>query len=176
MWYVMQVGTGMEERLSRSCEEELCRRSAGHSFLLRYETQRKLRGQWQTVQKILFPGTIFFEAEDADAFVTALREILGLTESLKIGSPENGGQMIVPLSAREVRLLEEVSGADHVMRMSVGAIEGSDLKILSGPLQSMDCSRIARIDRHKRRATMTMDLCGGERQVQVGLEVRTKTA
>ncbi|MCD8364840.1 MAG: transcription antiterminator [Clostridiales bacterium] len=170
MWYVMQVGTGMEERLSRFCEGELCRRSAGHSFLLRYETQRKLRGQWQTVQKILFPGMIFFEAGDADALAAVLREILGLAESPAIGT------QITPLSAREVRLLEEVGGKEHVMRMSVGAIEGSDLKILSGPLQSMDCSRIARIDRHKRRATMTMDLCGGERRVQVGLEVRTKTA
>ncbi|MCD8324465.1 MAG: hypothetical protein LUC32_05890 [Clostridiales bacterium] len=62
------------------------------------------------------------------------------------------------------------------MEMSVGAIEGKTLQILSGPLGDVEDGRIVKIDRHKRKAFMEMELFGRTQRFQVGLEVRTKTA
>lgn len=170
MWYCMQIGAGMEEKISRYCETELDKKQAGHSFIFYYETQMKLSGAWKNVQKITFPGLVFYSSEQEDKLLDALKVILGLPGIVRVGRD------LTRLSADEIKFLEELGGTNHVMEMSVGAIEGDRLKILSGPLSRLDCNKIKKINRHKRMAYMKADLFGSIDIVPVGLEVKTKTA
>ncbi|MCD7866913.1 MAG: transcription antiterminator, partial [Clostridiales bacterium] len=135
-----------------------------------YETQMKLGGQWRMVRKITFPGLVFFSADEEIRLLDSLKEILGLPGFVRIGRD------ITLLSDEEVQFLEEIGEEDHVMAMSTGSIEGARLRILSGPLGELDCSKVEKIDRHKRRAYLKADLFGSVNRVPVGLEVKKKTS
>ena len=58
--------------------------------------------------------------------------------------------------------------------VSVGIIENSVTKILSGPLKGKE-GLIRKIDRHKRKAWLEVEMFGRKQEIQVGLEIVAKT-
>lgn len=97
-----------------------------------------------------------------------LRSVIGLTRIL------GTGEEIVPLTEREMEFLLQFGGEEQIVGMSEGIIEGSRIWILSGPLVGKE-ALIRRIDRHKRKAYLEMDMFGRTQRIQVGLEVVMKT-
>ena len=57
--------------------------------------------------------------------------------------------------------------------MSEGVIENSKVRVISGPLVGKE-GFIKRIDRHKRKAFLEMEMFGRVQKVQVGLEIVAK--
>ena len=96
-----------------------------------------------------------------------LEKIEGTTKLLGTGDE------VVPLSEKEVRLLRHLIGEQETMEMSEGIIENDRVVILSGPLMGME-STIQKIDRHKRKAWISMEMFGGTQSVEVGLEIIRK--
>ena len=62
---------------------------------------------------------------------------------------------------------------DGILEISKGIIVDQKLTILSGPLKGRE-SQIKKIDRHKRKAWVSVNLFGKERLIVVGLEVFQK--
>ena len=167
MWYVMQVRTGTEERIRLQCVREIPPEVLRQCSIFYYEEKKRFQGAWQTERRILFPGYVFAETEDLDGLIQGLRPVIGLTKL--IGT----GREIVPLTPEEERFLWEFAGPEHLVAMSEGIIENSVIRILSGPLQGRE-GFIRKIDRHKRKAWLEMELFGRIQQVEVGLEVAVK--
>ena len=66
------------------------------------------------------------------------------------------------------------SGSDEqIVSMSEGIIEGTQVIITSGSLMGME-GLIKKIDRHKRKAWLDLELFGRMQQVEVGLEITRK--
>ena len=84
------------------------------------------------------------------------------------------GEDIVPLTEEEVQFLKRFGGEEQVVEMSEGIIENSETKILSGPLVGME-GTIRKIDRHKRKAWIEIEMFGRMQLVQVGLEILKKS-
>lgn len=137
-------------------------------FVPHYEEKKKINGRWTTLERILFPGYMFLETDDIDGLYWELKMIPRLTKLLGVGD------CIVPLSDEEVAFLMRFGGQKHLVEMSEGIIEHSQVRILSGPLMGME-GMIQRIDRHKRKAWLEMELFGRTQTVEVGLEVAMKT-
>lgn len=97
-----------------------------------------------------------------------LKHIDGMTKM--IGT----GQEIVPLTDEEVEFIQHFGGEDKIVQMSEGIIENSQVKILSGPLEGMEAF-IRKIDRHKRKAWLEIEMFGRMQRVEVGLEIISKT-
>ena len=57
--------------------------------------------------------------------------------------------------------------------MSEGIIEHSQVKVMSGPLMGKE-GYIRKIDRHKRKAWLEMEMFGRTQSIQVGLEIVAK--
>lgn len=119
-------------------------------------------------ERILFPGYMFLETDDIDELYLNLRTIPRLTKLLGVG------EYIVPLNDEEEDFLMRFGGKKHLVEMSEGIIEHSQVRILSGPLMGME-GMIKKIDRHKRKAWLEMELFGRTQIVEVGLEVALKT-
>lgn len=130
--------------------------------------RKKSNGQWNIRTRILFPGYVFLDTEDIDQVFIRLRSVIGLTRIL------GTGEEIVPLTEREMEFLLQFGGEEQIVGMSEGIIEGSRIRILSGPLVGKE-ALIRRIDRHKRKAYLEMDMFGRTQRIQVGLEVVMKT-
>lgn len=167
MWYVVQVRTGTEKSIKIQCERIVPDSILEGCFIPYYEERRHRQGSWTTIRRILFPGYVFVITEDVEELQQQLKHVLGLTKFL------GSGKVIVPLSDDEVDFMERLGGAEHLVRLSEGIIEGGQVRIYEGPLQGME-GYVKKIDRHKRKAWLEIKMFGRMQVVQVGLEIVEK--
>lgn len=167
MWYVMQVRVGTEENIRCQCERTVEKGILERCFIPYYEEKKKYEGKWHTQEKILFPGYVFMITDFWEELYESLKHVIGLTKLLGTGSE------VVPLSEEEVRWLLRMGKEDQVVEMSEGVIENGTVHITSGPLMGME-GNIHRIDRHKRKAYLKVEMFGRTIDMQVGLEIVSK--
>lgn len=136
-------------------------------FIPYYEEKKKQNGTWNTLQKVLFPGYIFMITEDVEKLFFHLKTIEGMTKLIGTGND------IIPLTEEEIAFLQRLGGEEQIVSMSEGIIEGTQVIITSGPLMGME-GLIQKIDRHKRKAWLELELFGRMQQVEVGLEITKK--
>lgn len=168
MWYVMQIRTGSERSILQQCRIRIPETILEKCFVPEYETKRRVQGVWKIEKKILFPGYVFVVTEELEKLQEYLREVIGLTRLI------GAGNEVVALTDSEVEFLMRFGGAEQVVRMSEGIIENSRVVIRSGPLEGMEAC-IKKIDRHKRKAWLELEMFGRVQNVQVGLEIFAKS-
>lgn len=168
MWYVVQVRVGTEENMKLQCQKKISESILERCFIPYYEEKKRIQGEWKIQQKILFPGYIFVITEDIENLYKQLKCVIGMTKLL------GTGEEIVPLAEDEIQFMQNFGGETQVVKMSEGVIEQSEVKILSGPLQGKE-GFIKKIDRHKRKAWLEMEMFGRLQTIQVGLEVIAKS-
>lgn len=168
MWYVVQVRTGTEENIRTQCLRKISSEILERCFILYYEEKKHIRGEWTVQKKVLFPGYVFVVTEDMEKLHESLKSVIGLTRM--IGT----GREIVPISEEERQFLLDFGGEKQMVPVSVGIIENAVTKIRSGPLKGKE-GLIRKIDRHKRKAWLEMEMFGRKQEIQVGLEIVAKT-
>lgn len=167
MWYVMQVGPGMEERIRLQCLKQVTEEVLEKCFIPYYEEKKHVRGKWILQKKVLFPGYVFVVTSELAALLSELKNVNGLTKVIGTGDE------IVPLSDGEVTFLEKFGGEEQVVQMSEGVIEQSKVVITDGPLVGME-GYIRKIDRHKRKAWVEVEMFRRIQRIQVGVEIVSK--
>lgn len=168
MWYVVQVRTGTEENVRMQCVRKISPEILERCFIPYYEEKKHIRGEWTVQKKVLFPGYVFAVTEDLEKLYESLKSVIGLTRL--IGT----GREIVPISEEERQFLLDFGGEEQAAPLSVGIIENSVTKILSGPLKGKE-GLIRKIDRHKRKAWLEVEMFGRKQEIQVALEIVAKT-
>ncbi len=164
MWYVIQVRTGMEEEIRQQCERVIEKEILEHCFIPYCEQMKRYQGEWHTELKVLFPGYVFLISDEKEKLFFELKRIIGLTKLL------GTGETIVPLTDEEVNFLLRLGGEEQTVEMSEGIIENDRVVVLSGPLKGNE-GLIRKIDRHKRKAWLEIEMFGRTVEMQVGLEV-----
>ena len=155
MWYVIQTSTGREEKIKQECEQRISKDVLSHCVLPLYEEKIKYKGQWHIQKKKLFPGYLFLISENLDELHEQLKRVEAMTKLL------GAGDDIIALTQNEI---------DFLLRFA-----GDEVVILSGPLKGME-STIQRIDRHKRKAWLNLEMFGRQQLVEVGVEIVKKVA
>lgn len=166
MWYVVQVRTGDELKISSRLKLEV-RTDGEDIFVPLFERRKCIRGEWTRVTTPLFPGYIFFQTDDVADMYRRLKKIDAFTRILMTGD------VYTPISSDEERFIETLTGDDHIVETSVGVIEGDQIIIKRGPLYGLEGS-IIKINRHKRIAIIRAEFMGGPREIKVGLEIIDK--
>ncbi len=192
-WFIARVRIGSEENVRQRCLDYV-KLSADNMirdcYVFRYEEQRRIRGEWIVQKKILFPGYVFIAVELtgnakkerlSDTVKTelmpgdmkpeklkkieqAIRGIKGVIELLK------RDEKPAVLNKEEVQLLRLFGDCEQRVGVSEGVIEQSKIKVYSGPLAGKE-KYIRKIDRHKRKASLEIQIFGETKRVQVGLEI-----
>lgn len=168
MWYVIQVFTGKEEQMKKLCECQIPKTVLKKCFIPYYEEMKRYLGEWHKEKKRLFPGYIFVVTDEIAALYTELNKIQGFAKIL-------GDQTcLLPLTEREVSFIRRFGGEEHVVGMSWGMIENDEVMIMEGPLKGLE-GCIRRIDRHKRRAEIEIEMFGRTVNATVGIEIVRKS-
>jgi len=175
-WVILFVRTGQEEYLADTLKENL-RQEEYLPFLPVKEISRRRRGIITKESKLLFPSYIFVEtsieaekiAENLAIAITNIAENRDVFQILHYGKNKKD----VVMRERERLYWERLLDSNFRIASSVGIIEGDMVKITSGALSGME-NRIKRIDRHKREATVEMDMMGTICEVRLMLEVVEK--
>lgn len=167
MWYVIQVRTDMEEETRKQCEKIIDKEILEKSFIPMYEQERKYQGKWHRELRVLFPGYVFLVSEDKEKLFFELKRVIGLTKML------GTGETIVPLTTEEVNFLLSFGREEQVVEMSEGIIESDRVVITKGPLKG-NKGLIKKINRHKRKAWLEIQMFGRTMEMQVGVEIVRK--
>lgn len=167
MWYVLQVFTGQEKKLKELCEKQISGEILEEVFLPFRVEMKRYGGGWHKEKQLLFPGYLFMVTGQIDRLHLALGKIDAFTRLL--GDQEKP----TPLTEDEVTFLKECGGKEHVVEMSTGIIENDQVKIVAGPLIGKE-ALIRKIDRHKRTATIEVELFGRLVTATVGVEIVRK--
>lgn len=124
-------------------------------------------------RQMAYPGKnplsryVFLIAENLEQLAENLRKVTGMTRLLGTGDE------IIPLSQEEVELLLKLGKEEQLVAMSTGIIENDQVRILTGPLQGME-GYIRKINRHKRKAWVSIEMFGRSVDMEVGLEIIKK--
>lgn len=167
MWYVIQVMSGEERRTMELSKALLDQSLYQEMFLPEMEVMKRYRGEWHKERQRMFPGYFFVVTEEVEALMLALRKIPRLTKVL------GGDCTPVALTEDEVQLLQHIMNPDHVAEVSRGILVGDRLVIESGPMMGLE-GMVKRIDRHKRIATLEVELFGRLVETTLGVEVVRK--
>lgn len=167
MWYVVQVRSGTEDRIVRQCQNVIDAGVLERCFVPYYEEWKKYHGTWHTEKRILFPGYVFMVSSQLTALHKSLQGVIGMTRLLGTGNE------IVPLREEEIGLLQKMGVGEMPMKVSEGMIENDTVVITEGPLTGME-GFIRRIDRHKRKAWLDIDMLGRTMRIEAGLEIIEK--
>ncbi len=167
MWYVVQVFTGTEQSICRQAEKVISTAILPRIFIPYYEEKRHSCGEWKLLQKVLFPGYVFVVTDHIEELWLQLKKVIGLTRLI------GAGEDIIPLTEEEVDFLLNFGKEEQIVKMSQGIIENDHVHITDGPLMGMEGS-IRKIDRHKRKAWVEVQMFGRKQVVQVGVEIVRK--
>lgn len=167
MWYVVQVRTGMEEEIITQCRKVIPSSILERCFLPYYEMKKKYQGEWHKEKKVLFPGYVFMITDDINSLYMELKRVIGLTKL--IGT----GEEIIPLGQEDICFLMKFGNEEQIVEMSQGLILDGKVVITDGPLKGQE-GIIKKIDRHKRKAYLSVPMFGRVLDTQVGLEIIEK--
>ena len=184
--YVVQVVPSREDAAARRVMA-LSGDAVRACFPLRRQMPRKTAGEWGIATDLLFPGYLFLASDDPEAVAHVLRR--STQPDLMLSAD---GALAV-LTDAEAALVHALGGAEGVVRVSRGAIEGGRLAVASGPLAGLE-GLVCHVDRHRRAAWLdpsradevllgrapgaaagTLALPADARGLKVGLEVVSKS-
>lgn len=133
------------------------------------ERIKRIRGVDQTVVSYMFPGYLFIETNHQEELFLRIREARGrsIFQYCKMLRYQ---EYILPLSPEEEQRIRLLCSDEHLVRSSVGYMEGDRLIVTAGPLKDM-VGYVKKIDRHKKTALLKLPFMGEERNIIVGLEV-----
>ncbi|WP_034442334.1 antiterminator LoaP [Butyrivibrio sp. AE2032] len=170
MWYVIWTATGSERKLNTWIADYMKHSLYEDCFVPMVDQNRKVKGKWKTIRKPLFPGYMFVKTDESriGEFADRLKRSGVFTAIL---STDVG---FTPVNAKETYLIDSAYNNEGILGTSIGMIEGDTIKILSGPLMGLE-GAIKMINRHKRTATIELNMFGRISRVNIGLEIISKT-
>ena len=150
-WYVIQVRTGSERRMCRlitdtvevfnataAPEERLC---LDECFAAAFLTQKKVRGEFVQVERLLMPGYLIAVTDSPGQLAGILRRIHAFCRLLVVADD------YVPLVGVERAWLEEATKAhERLLPMSFGYKVGDTLTVTKGPLKGYE-ALVSKVDR-----------------------------
>lgn len=167
-WYVLFVRGGKEEKIL-----SMLNKKGFHAFLPRMEVIYRKQGKSIIQKKLMFPNYVFIESEmDYILFNEKLQNLRmeqsGIIKELKF---DNEGTSA--LKEEEKQLIEELIGANKVMKHSVGYIKGDKVIVTQGSLKGLE-SEIVYINRHNRKAVLEISMFDQVVKLNTSLEIIEK--
>lgn len=162
-WYAIQTRAGKEEHITLACKERV-RKDSEEVFIMKKEMVKKIRGEWIKGIYPLFPGYVLFETDDIENLFYRLKKVPALTKIVRTGDE------FTPLSSEEESMLRRLGGEKHILKASLGFVEGDGVRVFEGPMKGLEGS-ICKINRHKSMAVLEIQFLGEKRRIPLALEL-----
>ena len=169
MWYVIQTVGGREQHALNLIEKLVDPALIEEMFIPRYETMKRIKGEWVRRAEVLLPGYLFVVTDQPARLESELRTKVSLFTKVL-----HNNDVFVPLDEEEVAFVNAFTDPEsRIAEVSTGVIEGDEIVILNGPLLGQT-GLIKKIDRHKRLAYLSINILGRQKTVKLGLEIIQK--
>lgn len=152
--------TGSEEAAARLLETTP---QLHRAFVPKKVEHRSEKGVKSTVKKVLFPGYVFFQAEES---WTPTMSMYHADNILRLLRTDNGWQ----LRGGDEELARWLLRHDGLLDLSKAYQEGTRVVIKSGPLKELE-GVITKVDKHNRNGRVTLELFGRKTDVWLAFEL-----
>jgi len=172
-WYVLFVTTGQENAVVSDVKTTF-EEGEVRPFVPTLETLFRKSGVVKCEIEVMFPGYVFVEtAMENDKFVENIRKCVRKSRHILklLGYGNHCEAAVMDHERRELETF--LSKTNDRIEMSKGIIEGDRIIVTAGPLMGRE-SRIIRVDRHRMKAVIEVELMGAKREVTMGLEIVRK--
>ncbi|KJB87178.1 hypothetical protein AZ66_14560 [Paenibacillus sp. E194] len=191
-WYALFVETGSEDIVQKCLKLQFCQKDLYACVPKRLVPEKK-DGRFYGVVKTLFPGyllintkmtpSMYYELKKLPKYYRLLRNSAFLLDKIYrrsqtlIDSHKVEGNQIYnyddffsKIEEEEIRQILQLINNENIIEYSNVIVEDSKVSVQSGPLYGLE-GIIKKIDKRKRRAQIAISLCGGERLIDVGIEI-----
>lgn len=169
-WYVVHCLTGHEEDVrSKIKGDDIARAVVPIELVVvpRRIMRERRKSNWVDVERVLFPGYVFLQADMTPAAYYNIKSIAGVIRVL--GTPRP-----VPLMEDEITLLLQLSVNGNPLGMSEALDEGGKVTVISGPLKGLE-GNIIKLDKRRFRAKVNVAIMGEPRVVELAVSVIKKS-
>ncbi len=163
MWYIVQTLKGKENTAAGLINRDVTK-DGEEVFVLESERMFKIRKEWISQKRPMFPGYIFVCTDFPEDFDSRLRRKQHPLKLLRVD------EMITPIYPEEEKFLKQIGGEDHIVHYSEGFKIGEKIVIESGAFAGYT-GDIIKLDRHKRQAVIGISLMGRMTEVTIGLGI-----
>ncbi|MCI8418109.1 MAG: antiterminator LoaP [Lachnospiraceae bacterium] len=168
IWYAVYCPIQQEQKVLQICKEHLSQDALQDAFVFTYDRMRRYEGDWHLERQRMFPGYVFLESTNLEQLNKEIEKVSYLKKILL------GDGTLTSLQEREEMFLRRFCGEVHHFGMSRGYIRDGRTFVTEGPLRGQE-QLIRKIDRHKRIARVSIPTVGCCREIQVGLEIMSKS-
>lgn len=133
------------------------------AFVPKKVEHRSEKGVKSTVEKVLFPGYVFFQAEESWTPTLAMYHAEYILRLLR----KDGSWQ---LKGEDEALVRWLLKHDGLLDVSKAYQEGTRVVIKSGPLKELE-GIITKVDKHNRNGMVTMDLFGRKTSVWLAFDL-----
>ncbi|WP_051287069.1 antiterminator LoaP [Paenibacillus taiwanensis] len=191
-WYALFVETGSEDIVQKCLKLQYCPKEV-YSCVPKRLLPEKRGGKFYSVVKTLFPGylfintrmtpSIYYELKKLPKYYRLLRnsafmldKINRKPQSLLDPTKEDGSELynyddfFNQIEEAEIRQILQLINDKNIIEYSNVIVENSKVCVQSGPLYGLE-GMIKKIDKRKRRAQIAVSFFGGEKLIDVGIEL-----
>lgn len=162
-WYVLHCLTGREDEVKSRIKSEDIGKVVVPKRLLR----ERRKGVWSDVERVVFPGYVFVQANMTPAAYYAMRSVPGVIRVLGASRP-------MPLEDAEVTLILKLTRDGDPLGLSEVFVEGGRVAVIAGPLKGLE-GCIVKLDTRRFRARVNITVMGEPRVVELAVNVIKKT-
>ena len=166
MWTILKCRPEKTEDFMKICKRQIPEEILGDIFTFTREKMRRYEGSWHIETTEMFPGHVFIETGNSAALSEWLKRCSCLLSGVDV-------REMCPVDPEEERMLRELCGEQHHLRISIGYISDGIPHIVQGPLVGME-RKIRKIDRHKRLAWIEYPSIKPGASFAAGLEITSK--
>ncbi len=165
-WYALFVYTGREDYIKKQIDYRLTYDNTTDLRLI--VPKRKLRerkgGAWIDVERTLFPGYVLINSSENADWSRQFRDITGLVRILR------DGHELAEIARSEIEVINKLITNNDLIGYSTVLVQGSAIKVIEGPLLSLE-GYIQSIDTRKGRAKVIFDFLGEQRTIDLGVNI-----
>jgi transcriptional antiterminator NusG len=161
-WYAVFVKTGEEDNVKERLQYKL--KTSFNLFVPKRKLRERKKGQWKEIVRTLFPGYVLVNGNMDDDKYYKFKEVPGIIKLLCSETKP------LKISDNEIEILSRLISNGEMIGFSKALVENNKVKILDGPLISME-GYIKKIDKRKGRAKVVINFLGEGRTVDLGLSI-----
>lgn len=161
MWYVLQVKSGKEEAVASCLTDKKVL-----AYVPRENRLIRKNGNWGQKEYTLFPGYVFLNLDYTAENYYMVKAIPGVVRFL---GPD--GLQPSTLTYLEAEWIKMLAGGGKPLEPTTAQLtpEG-EVRLTEGVLRNF-VSRIVKIDKHSRRATVELTVCGEKKTIPLSFNL-----
>ncbi|OKP94471.1 antiterminator LoaP [Paenibacillus sp. P32E] len=184
-WYALYVQAGQEDLVQKMIHK-FFDKTVVHAVVPKRKLKQRKQGKTYEVCQTMFPGYVLVHTlmtvqtyydlkrvprfyrllnqfDNCKAKATANQSINSLEDALEVYS-------FSKIDEEEIALILELAGTDDIIDYSTLYVENKKVIVCDGPLKGKEAI-IRKIDKHKKRARISLEFMGSEKWLDVGIEM-----